>query len=158
MLVYVKTFKKNKLLLSVQHKPIARLNKINLGQIVNGVVINCIDNESLVLEIENCNITANLPLTHLSSNIEYSKYLKEKYQIGDEIKGLICVSNKAENCIVSLREMEHFANKKLPKLHNLKPGQLLRCSYSHVDDDGFVFTSLIIFSDYKIIVPITVSG
>lgn len=69
---------------------------------------------------------------------------------------MICVSTTKENeIVVSLREAEI---KKIPKIQELTQGQLIRCSYSHMDKDSFVFTAPIRYNpNYKVIVPINVS-
>lgn len=149
--------KKDKLFLSLEYKEIVTTRKILLGHIVNGTVTNCIDNETLILDITNQSATAELPLAHLSENIEYGKYLLEKYKTGDVIKGLVCVSNTNNKNIVSLREYKHFVNKKIPRYNKLRIGQIIRCSFSHMDDDGFIFTSPIIPSAAKVIIPLTVN-
>lgn len=76
--MYVKKILKNKLILALQLKENRNLTSVNLGQVVHGVVINCVDNESLTMDIVNENVTATLPLAHLNSSFEYSKYLLGK--------------------------------------------------------------------------------
>lgn len=71
--MYVKEIKKTKLVLSLKLKQYEC--KIHVGQIVDGIVTDCINNESLIVEIDNEDAIAILPLAHLNDNVEYAKYL-----------------------------------------------------------------------------------
>lgn len=70
------------------------------------------------------------------------------------MNNLIWIGMQNDAAIVSLREVEHFHDKKIPCLSELKPDVFLRCSYSHIENNGFIFYSFIIGNDHKIIVPI----
>ncbi|KAF2896680.1 hypothetical protein ILUMI_09495 [Ignelater luminosus] len=124
-------------------KPVSN-KTVEVGSYVEAKVT-AIHEYGLEVEVNSNKLQALIPTAHLSSSLSLTSSLLKTYHVGDNIKDLLCLSNR-QTPVLSLREGKVFRkqNLKFLRYKDLEEGKLIRCLYEDSDKSGIYVTAPLI--------------